>query len=146
MKKLSTYAILFLLVTGCAGTGMNTTQNKMRTISADYNSTMQAVESYIKERGFSIMKMDPAKGQIESHYREGMGWAEGFTGDKRAKVIARVSKVDENTTNVVVNLISEVRDQYSGWQSVEMDVSKEQIYYTRFLEGIVARAEGRSIK
>lgn len=146
MNKRMTFALLCLIAIGCAGTGMQSTQNKMRTISADYDSTFEAVQSYIKERGFSILKADKAKGQIESHYREGAGWAEGFTGDKRAKVLARVTKVSEDTTDVVVNLISEVRDQYSGWQMVEMDVGKEQIYYSRFLEGIVARAEGRSIK
>ncbi|MCA9741677.1 MAG: hypothetical protein H6695_15020 [Deferribacteres bacterium] len=146
MKKWIQMTVLVLLAAGCAGTGMQVTENKKRSIAADYDSTFEAVQGYIQERGFSIMKADKVKGQIESQYREGAGWAEGFTGDKRAKVIARVTKVDEGTTDVVVNLISEVRDQYSGWQSVEMDVSKEQIYYSRFMEGIVARAEGRSIK
>ncbi|MFQ5630497.1 MAG: hypothetical protein ACE5I1_17125 [bacterium] len=147
MKRVILLLVLGILVMGCAGSSnMATTENRMRTIAVDYQDMFKATEDYIKERGFRILKMDEAKGVIESHYREGVGWGEGFTGDKRAKVIAKVKKIDASKTQVVVELISEVRDQYSGWQPVEMTVGQEQIYYTRFLEGICARAEGRSIK
>lgn len=147
MRRFILFIALTTLAIGCASTGTNTTtQNRMRTIPVDFMHTFKATESYIQERGFTIMKTDEAKGLIESHFREGAGWGEGFTGDKRAKVIAKLKKVDESNTQVVLELISEVRDSYSGWQPVEMNVGREQIYYTRFLEGIVARAEGRSIK
>ena len=148
MKQVVLFALLLALLCSCAATSTNmvATENRMRTIPVDYNRVFGAVESYVKERGFEIMRRDPAKGVIETRYREGAGWGTGFTGDKRAKVIAHVNKIDSVNTQVVLELISEVRDPYSGWQPVEMDVSQEQIYYTRFLEGIVARAEGRSIR
>lgn len=148
LKRMTLMLSLSLFVIGCAGTSTNssTTQNRMRDIPVDFQRTFKAAESYFKERGFSIMKMDEKKGVIESHYREGAGWGEGFAGDKRMKTIARLKKIDANNTQIVLELISEVRDQYSGWQPVELvDISQEQIFYTRFLEGIVARAEGRSI-
>ena len=148
MRKLWYYVVLSILACGCAATAtqMVATENRMRTIPVDFNRTFAAAKSYIEERGFEIMRSDRTKGVIESHYREGSGWGSGFTGDKRAKVIAHIEKIDAKNTEVVLELISEVRDQYSGWQPVEMDVSQEQIYYKRFLEGIMARAEGRSIR
>lgn len=142
-------AVLALLIaSACASTSsqMVATENRMRTIPVEYDRTFSAVASYIKERGFELMRSDRAKGVIETRYREGAGWGRAFTGDRRAKVIAHIRKIDPGSTQVILELISEVRDPYSGWQPVEMDVAQEQIYYSRFLEGIIARAEGRSIK
>lgn len=141
---LSTALVLLYACAGSQGLSVNA---RSQTIEAGYDQTFQAVVDYISQRGFEFRQADKESGVIESEYRDGAGWGDAISpGDRRARVAARVTRDGENAAKVTVSLISEVRDQSTGWQEVTMGFAQENSTYKRFFDAIAAMAKGESIR
>lgn len=142
---------LFLLaivsvVLGCAGSQGFTLYGRSKIIEADYDRLVQATADYLAEGGYEVKKVDAAAGTVETEYRPGIGWTTDFTGDKRAKIMAKVTPMDSTQSKLTLEILSEVRDPESGWQMVEGETRMSRVMYERIFEGITARAQGRSIR
>ena len=148
MKNLVLSIASILLLFYCANTGMqqDSVYGQSRVIDAKYDQILQATVDYLPERGYKIKKVNTETGDIETEYQSGAGLGPGFTGDKRAQVKAKVIKIDENQTKLILEIFSEIRDPQSGWQYVAPDYNTARVIYDRFFEAIIARAQGRAVQ
>lgn len=137
------YVSVLLLLIGCAGSSMTPTQYRYRVWQNSYENIFESTVDYLEERGFPIKKAELATGTIETDFREGAGWATSSLADRRAKVNAKVVKMNDTESKLTLTIISEQRSEMTGWFQVEMDVSREQIYYKNFFEGILNRIKSR---
>jgi len=146
MKKILTLALILFSV-ACASTSqIGTSDEKTRTFDAKYNKIFSILDEYITKRGFPIIKKDKENGLIESRFKEGMGLViPQFIGDRRGKIIAKITKVTEEKTHVALNLITEMRDPTTGWNEIETNFTQSKKFYDVFFEAVLARVEGRSI-
>lgn len=151
MKKVLLLTFALVLVIGlinCAGTGSRglTSYGEERIIEVGYEKLCRATSDYLSERGFPILQIDFKTGIIKTDYRNNVGWAPpGLRGEKRAKIDAKVIKIDENSTRLVLEIFSEVRDEtaYSTWELVDNNTREARMFYERFFESIAAKAQGR---
>lgn len=148
MKNLFILISSTLLLLYCAGTGtqQDSIYGQSRIIQAKYDQIIQATVDYLPERGYKIKKVNPTTGDIETEYQAGAGLGPGFTGDKRAQVKAKVIKIDENQTKLILEIFSEIRDPQSGWQFVAPEYNAARVIYDRYFEAIIARAQGQKIQ
>jgi hypothetical protein len=132
----------------CATTGTqeDSLYGQSRIIKAGYDRIIKATVDYLSERGYNVKKVEMEKGDIETDYQPGVGFGTGFTGDKRAKVKAKVTRIDEGQSKLVLELFSEERDPQRGWQFVTPDYYTARTVYDRFFEAITARAQGQKIE
>lgn len=151
MRKVIVSILALVLAVGlinCAGTGGRglTSYGEERIIEVGYERLCRATADYLSERGFPILNVDFKTGVIKTDYRHSVGWAPpGLRGEKRAKVDAKIVKIDENATRLVLEIFSEVRDEteYTSWQLVDGNTRDSRIFYERFFDAIAAKAQGR---
>lgn len=144
MKKYSVITLLLFAVIGCATSGSGPSKYRSRAIPASYDALLESTIDYLMERGYSIANWSAETGDFETEYRTGAGWSRAFAGDKRAKVLGKVARVDDGQAKLTLTIISEERDQYSGWQEVTMDVGREQIFYNNYFDAIETRAKQKN--
>jgi hypothetical protein len=148
MKNLFMLLVAISISFYCATTGTqeDSLYGQSRIIQAEYDRIIKATVDYLSERGYNVKKVEMEKGEIETDYQPGVGFGTGFTGDKRAKVKAKVTRIDEGQSKLLLELFSEVRDPQSGWQLVTPDYYTARTVYDRFFEVITARAQGQKIE
>jgi len=64
--------------------------------------------------------------------------------ERRARIIAKVIKLDESSSKLNINMLCEVRDFETGWQFIPGDTRESRIIYDQFFKGIIARAKRKS--
>ena len=148
MKNLFILLVVISISCYCATTGTqeDSLYGQSRIINAGYDRTIKATVDYLSERGYNVKKVNMEKGDIETDYQPGVGFGTGFTGDKRAKVKAKVTRIDDGQSKLVLELFSEERDPQRGWQFVTPDYNTARTVYDRFFEAITARAQGQKIE
>jgi len=148
VKNLSILIVAVFICCYCASTRTqeDSVYGQSRIIQAKYDQILQATVDYLPERGYQIKKANPETGEIVTEYQAGAGIGPGFTGDKRAQVKAKVIKIDENQTKLILEIFSEIRDPQSGWQFVAPEYNTARVIYDRFFEAIIARAQEQKIQ
>lgn len=147
MKRTFLLLLSIYLLISCAGTqqGGLTLYGQTRTVEAQFTQVFNSSREYLQSRGYKLTKIDFESGDIETEYRNGSGWTyAGFRGtDRRAKVMAKVTKVDSVNSKLLLDIYCEVYDLSGGWQMVPSDNRDARIMYDRFFEGIFSKAQGR---
>ncbi|MFH1942667.1 MAG: hypothetical protein ABIL68_11260 [bacterium] len=142
MKHATKLFLCILLFTYCASTGTRefTQFGESRIINSGYIKVFQATTDYLIEGGYKFTKTDMKTGEIETDYKLGVGWGSTrASGEKRAKIRAKVIQVDENQTRLVLEIFSEARQPPSVWHEAPMDASETVLakrMYNRFFEFI----------
>ena len=145
-----------------------------RIFAAQNTNLFNATRDYLFERSYEVIKTNMNTGEIETDFKPGAGWGNvgllddvdrtiiirmprgnGFTvGDgstssgimeQRARIIAKIVKIDKNSTKLVINILCEGRDMESGWHQIDDDTRKSRIMYNQFFKNILAKVN-RGIK
>jgi hypothetical protein len=151
MKKLVVSILALVLVIGfisCAGTGGRglTSYGEERVYEVGYEKLCRSTAEYLANRGYPILQTDFEAGIIKTDYRLGVGWAPpGVRGEKRARVDAKLFKVDETATRLVLEIFSEVKDDdvYTTWQLVDGNTRDSRVFYKRYFEAISMNAQAK---
>lgn len=164
MQKSFCFFISLLFVLSCAGHQQKfSLSGEERIIAVQYDYLFAATKEYVLERGYEIVRADKKSGEIETDYKPGAGWSyKTFkNAEKRARIRAKVTKVDSNHTKLALEIISQVRElagervnyiieKYmnpsyeipnSDWQPITGDNRGARLMYNGFFKGIIAKAK-----
>jgi len=131
--KLTSLLLLGLFISGCATGQLGWTPEKREAITTkafqkDYNNVYTAVLNAFEAKGFAIATSDKENGIISTDYRSARSV---IMGSGRSKISARVSKIDEASTLVRLNLHCEGYSDVLGI-NVTDDLVGEREYQALF--------------
>jgi hypothetical protein len=145
----------------------NTEYGEVRTIEAPFTNLFYAARDFLQENGYPIIKSSFDMGELETDHKPGAGWSDknkmkvtdpnlsvrstrgtfrlpdrntsSGTLEQRARVIAKIVKIDEVVTSLTISILCEVRDLESGWQYITDDTRESRIMYDRIFKGIIKK-------
>ncbi|HDL19057.1 MAG TPA: hypothetical protein ENH29_08380 [Bacteroidetes bacterium] len=145
MKKRTWLALFFLpFLLACAGTGghESTGYGQAKVIDVPFTKLVRATADYLSNRGYRVIISDLDNGIIKTDYRSGAGWAQrGSRGERRAKVEAKIERIDDTHSKLTLEIYAEVRELNTPWELVDGGSRDALVIYGRFFDGITTRAK-----
>lgn len=159
---------LILMLLACASTGGSkgmTTYGQFRILDIDYVRVFSATQDYlVSNLGLLIIKADMETGDIETDYRMNFGLKPDasteisddmndsstelgprarFRGERRGKVKAKVSKLEDGRTKLILEVFTEYRNVNSSeWKLITGYHWTERFTYDRYFDYITRAAQG----
>ena len=160
---------LALILLACASSGGGTkgmtTYGQFRILDIDYVQVFSATQDYlVSNLGLVITKSDMETGDIETDYRLNFGLKPDasaeesddydvsgtgvnprtkFRGERRGKVKAKVSKLEDGRTKLILEVFTEYRNVNSSeWKLITGYHWTERFTYDRYFDYIIRAAQG----
>jgi len=110
MKKTVIFLFIGYLFLSCAGKQKQgqISYGKGRVVEAPYERLFRATRDYFDERGYHVIRTDYETGIIETDFRYA-NWDRRAV-ERREKLSAKVTKIDEITSELAISLFTEARD------------------------------------
>lgn len=138
------YLGLAILLCGCATTFSNLKpeekkQIQERVFQSKYDSVFRAISSLFEERGFTIDKSDKESGFVSTDWKQGseINKTLNYIGaDRKAKITAYVTKIDENKTSVKMNIAEQEINLFGQWANADINADKVKKIYNEYFDTI----------
>lgn len=124
-----------LLLTSCATTQSISDEARTEIFNSEYDQTFKAVVQTLSDDGYAIDDADSETGIINTDYSNASTLEAFFTGDRRTKVNAILSK-SETGTEVRLTVSVQKKGTFSGWQSATMTKAGARDYYEELFNRI----------